>query len=65
MSPARPLRELTADEIVAFVDDGVICARNVMLEKWLEVVAEAIERNLKEPTCRGRLQRNARGGVPT
>jgi ectoine hydroxylase-related dioxygenase (phytanoyl-CoA dioxygenase family) len=51
--PERPLRDLSADEIATFVDDGVVCARDVMPRKWIDRAAAAIERNLAEPTFIG------------
>jgi ectoine hydroxylase-related dioxygenase (phytanoyl-CoA dioxygenase family) len=52
--PDAPLRDLTADEIRAFVDDGVVCARGVMSARWLDRVAAAIERNLAQPSTIGK-----------
>lgn len=53
MAPAAPLRPLRAEEVQAFVDDGVVCARGVMPQEWLDVTAEAIARNLAEPSFIG------------
>ncbi len=53
MAPADPLRPLTTDEVNAFVDDGVVCVRSVMPQEWLDVAADAIGRNLEEPTFIG------------
>lgn len=55
MVPAAPLRPLTDVEVAAFVDDGVVCLRQVMPSAWLELVAEAIARDLAEPSFIGRL----------
>jgi hypothetical protein len=46
---AAPLRDLTADERRTFVDDGVVCARQAMPSEWLELTAEAIDRNITSP----------------
>jgi ectoine hydroxylase-related dioxygenase (phytanoyl-CoA dioxygenase family) len=51
--PDAPLRDLTPDEVQAFVEDGVICSRAVMPGRWLDRAAAAIERNLKQPTFIG------------
>jgi ectoine hydroxylase-related dioxygenase (phytanoyl-CoA dioxygenase family) len=53
--PADPLRTLTADEVHAFVEDGVVCARSVMPQAWLDIAADAIGRNLEEPTFIGQV----------
>jgi ectoine hydroxylase-related dioxygenase (phytanoyl-CoA dioxygenase family) len=50
MTLAPPLRDLTEKEVAAFVDDGVVCARRIMPAEWLAVAADAIERNLADPT---------------
>jgi hypothetical protein len=55
MSPAEPLRPLTDEEVRAFVDDGVVCARGVMPAEWRDVVAHAIARNLAEPSFIGQV----------
>jgi ectoine hydroxylase-related dioxygenase (phytanoyl-CoA dioxygenase family) len=55
MVAAAPLRPLTDDEVRAFVDDGVVCVRGVMPDEWLDVVADAIARNLAEPTFIGQV----------
>ena len=51
--PDRPVRDLSADEVATFVDDGVVCARGVIPPQWLDRAAAAIERNLAEPTFIG------------
>lgn len=53
--PDAPLRSLTDEELVTFVDDGVVCARAVIPAPWIDQVAAAIERNLAEPTFIGGL----------
>ncbi len=55
MAAAAPLRPLTADEVTTFVEDGVVCARSVMPQEWLEVAADAIARNLEHPTFIGQV----------
>ncbi len=53
--PDAPIRDLTADEVAAFVADGVVCAPGVMPPQWLDRVATAIEANLAQPTNIGSL----------
>ena len=53
MAPASPLRPLTHDEVRTFVDDGVGCGRDGM--PALDVVADAIARNLAAPTFIGQV----------
>lgn len=55
MTTDQPLRNLTPDELVAFVDDGVVCVREVMPAAWIERVAGAVERNLIDPTPLGQI----------
>ena len=55
MAVAAPLRALTDAEVRTFVDDGVVCVREVMPEEWLDVAAEAIERNIAAPTFIGQV----------
>jgi ectoine hydroxylase-related dioxygenase (phytanoyl-CoA dioxygenase family) len=55
MSPAAPLRLLTDAEVDAFVEDGVVCVRSVMPPEWLDAAAEAIARNLEDPTLIGQV----------
>ena len=38
-----PLRELRGDEIEAYDRDGVICARGLFDETWIERMARAVE----------------------
>jgi len=53
MAPERPLRNLSPDEIEAFRRDGVVCARQVMPQRWIDRVAPAIERTIGKPTSIG------------
>jgi ectoine hydroxylase-related dioxygenase (phytanoyl-CoA dioxygenase family) len=55
MHPAAPLRPLTDTEVDAFVEDGVVCVRSVMPAEWLDLAADAIERNLEDPTLIGQV----------
>lgn len=50
-----PLRSLTSDELETFSINGVVCARQVMPQRWLDVVARAVEHNIAEPTAIGEL----------
>ncbi len=54
LSPEQPLRDLTGEEIRAFVEDGVFCARRVVPRRWLDRIAAAIERNLTRQSAIGR-----------
>ena len=40
---------VTQDEIDTFAADGVICLRQKIDPKWIEVLAQGFERNLEEP----------------
>ncbi len=51
--PDAPLRSLTDDELREFTDDGVICARRVIPDRWIQRIADAIDRNVASPTAIG------------
>ncbi|HKM99820.1 MAG TPA: phytanoyl-CoA dioxygenase family protein [Candidatus Binataceae bacterium] len=53
--PENPLRSLREDEIEAFHRDGVICVRNVMPSRWIDLAAEAIERTRQQPSKTGKI----------
>ena len=42
--PAEPVRALTGDEVEAFPRNGVICVRQVLPARRIEVAAPGIER---------------------
>ena len=45
---SRPWRS-TAAQRTAYADDGVVVLRGLLDERWLELLATAVERNLAEP----------------
>jgi ectoine hydroxylase-related dioxygenase (phytanoyl-CoA dioxygenase family) len=49
----QPLRELTADEIECYDRDGVVCARGLFPEPWIERMAAAVDRVVASPTFFG------------
>ena len=49
----KALRDLTQDEIDAFSRDGVVCARRIIPEPWVERMASAIDRVTANPTAYG------------
>ena len=51
--PDAPLRELSPDEIRAYDEDGVIVARELFPEPWLERMAKALDRVVASPTLMG------------
>lgn len=51
----RPLRDLTEEEIQQFERDGVVLVKGVFDEKWVSLVADAIDRMTSTPTPYGRL----------
>ncbi len=53
--PEEPVRPLTGEEIEAFSRDGVICARQVMPQRWLDLIAGAIERTKQRPSDTGKI----------
>jgi ectoine hydroxylase-related dioxygenase (phytanoyl-CoA dioxygenase family) len=53
--PEQPIRSLTAEEIESFVRDGVICVRQVIASRWLDLVAAAIDRTKAEPSETGKI----------
>ncbi len=49
-----PLRNLSVDEIEAYERDGVIHARGVFPDRWVERMATAVDRTVANPTDYGR-----------
>jgi len=49
----QPLRSLTAAEIVTFRQDGVLCVRAAIAPRWIERVAAAVDRSIRNPTALG------------
>jgi ectoine hydroxylase-related dioxygenase (phytanoyl-CoA dioxygenase family) len=53
--PEEPVRALSKDEVEAFRSDGVICVRQVLPARWIEVAAAAIERTKQTPSETGKV----------
>ena len=51
--PEAPNRRLTTEELDAYERDGVICARGLFPEKWIERMAAAVDRVVARPTLMG------------
>ncbi|HIF94210.1 MAG: phytanoyl-CoA dioxygenase family protein [Myxococcales bacterium] len=51
--PDAPMRDLTSEEVEAYDRDGVICARGLFPEEWIERMATAIDRVVENPTMMG------------
>ena len=51
--PDAPIRELTVEEIEAYDRDGVICARGLFNDAWVERMAGAVDRIVAHPTFYG------------
>jgi ectoine hydroxylase-related dioxygenase (phytanoyl-CoA dioxygenase family) len=49
----KPLRDLSQEEIAVFHRDGVVCARKIMPEKWVQRMATAIDDVTANPTAYG------------
>ncbi len=49
----EPLRDLTPDEIQAYERDGVVAARGLFPERWIERMAAAVDRVTANPTVFG------------
>ncbi|NQZ95170.1 MAG: phytanoyl-CoA dioxygenase family protein [Myxococcales bacterium] len=49
-----PLRDLSPEEIAAYDDDGVICARGLFPDSWIDRMSAAIDRAIASPTPMGR-----------
>ena len=48
-----PLRSLGPEELQAYDRDGVICAKGLFPDAWLERMAGAVDRIVSEPTFFG------------
>ncbi len=48
--PDLPLRDLTPEELAAYERDGVICARGLFSDRWIERMAAATDRVVANPT---------------
>jgi ectoine hydroxylase-related dioxygenase (phytanoyl-CoA dioxygenase family) len=46
----RPLREITAEEVAGFEEDGVVCLRGILPPAWLDQMAGVIESVLTHHT---------------
>jgi hypothetical protein len=53
--PEEPVRALSKDEVEAFRSDGVICVRQMLPARWIEVAAAAIERTKQAPSETGKV----------
>jgi hypothetical protein len=51
--PDAPLRDLTPDERAAYARDGVICARGLFPQPWIERMAAAVDRVVESPSFLG------------
>ncbi|MDJ0788285.1 MAG: phytanoyl-CoA dioxygenase family protein [Myxococcota bacterium] len=51
--PDAPTRDLSTKEIEAYSRDGVICARGLLPDRWVERMAAAIDRNVEHPSLLG------------
>ena len=49
----QPLRPLEAEEIEAYDRDGVVLARGLFPDLWLERMAAAVDRVVAQPTLFG------------
>ena len=48
-----PLRDLTPDEIEDYDTDGVVCARGLFPQHWIQRMASAVDRVVANPTLMG------------
>lgn len=56
---------VSADDIRAYAEDGVVCLRQVIDESWIETLRAGVERNMAEPSERGRLWNRSDNGQTT
>ena len=49
LPPQRPPRNLTEAERQALIDDGVVCVRSMLDNKWLETIENGVERIKASP----------------
>jgi ectoine hydroxylase-related dioxygenase (phytanoyl-CoA dioxygenase family) len=53
--PDRPLRRLTQEELDTYETDGVICARGLFPDAWIERMASAVDGIVATPTFYGKV----------
>ncbi len=51
--PEAPTRNLTPEELEAYERDGVICARGLFSDQWIERMSAAVDRVATTPTFLG------------
>ncbi len=51
--PEAPIRYLTEDEIETYRRDGVVCARGLFSDEWIDRMAAAVDRAVASPTLLG------------
>lgn len=51
----RPAEAVTTEIIEQFASDGVVCLRQVIAPKWIESLTIGIDKNIAEPSERGRV----------
>ncbi len=51
--PDAPTRDLTPEELEAYQRDGVICARGLFSDPWIERMSAAVDRAVANPTLLG------------
>jgi len=51
--PEAPTRNLTPAELEAYERDGVICARGLFPDEWIERMSAAVDRVVENPTLMG------------
>ena len=54
---------MTEDVVRAYRSDGAVCVRNVINQRWLDVLAMGIQRNLDNPGWQSRVYTKDRGEV--
>lgn len=53
--PDLPLRDLTPEEVDRYAKDGVVCARGLFPQHWIERMAAAVDRVVAHPTLFGNI----------
>ena len=56
---------VSADDIRAYAKDGVVCLRQAIDPSWIDTLRIGIERNMAEPSTRGRLWNRSDDGQTT
>ena len=51
--PEAPTRDLTPEEVEDYERDGVICARGLFPDAWIERMAAAVDRFIENPSLMG------------